>query len=64
MNELCERCGAPAEFTDSIPDANTPGINKGECGYRPVYLCSLHARARKLYVGNTTRIQRIEETER
>ena len=39
----CELCEHEAVATDSVPDATTPGIHYGECGYRIQPLCAVHA---------------------
>jgi hypothetical protein len=43
----CERCGRPAAFTDSVPDAMLTGTHPGECGYRTVGLCEVHGWERR-----------------
>lgn len=43
----CELCGRVASFTDSIPDANVPGVTRSECGYRMQHLCFIHGVNRK-----------------
>jgi hypothetical protein len=43
----CERCANTATHTDSVPDARLTGTQPGECGYRVVGLCDVHAWERK-----------------
>lgn len=50
-------CPGDAEYCDSVPDANIDGVTPGECGYRLVALCWLHAAERR--VVNTARVRGI-----
>ena len=47
MSGLCEGCGQPADYCDSVPDARVSGYAPSECGYRLQPLCWLHAVERR-----------------
>lgn len=61
VEHTCELCELPAVYTDSVPDpANS---RQGEAAYRVQYLCIAHAASRRLCVGNTARLEKLEESE-
>ncbi len=45
---VCEECGQPADYCDSVPDARVPGQTPSECGYRLKPICWLHAVERRM----------------
>ncbi len=52
---VCEACGQPASYCDSIPDASLDGYSPGECGYRLQPLCWLCGVDRRMVA--TSRVQ-------
>lgn len=59
INLKCEKCGQPATHVDSVPDPMNS--KQGQQAYRKQFLCRYHAATQKLYVGNTTRIEELED---
>lgn len=47
MKPVCETCGLPADYCDSVPDPSIQGCHLGECGYRLKPLCFIHAMERR-----------------
>jgi DNA-binding XRE family transcriptional regulator len=55
ISGVCETCGQPASYCDSVPDASLPGMHPSECGYRLQPLCWLCAVDRRQVA--TSRVQ-------
>lgn len=61
IDGTCLECGLDATHQAYMSDSKRPGNNMNEAGYKTVLLCPLHAEMYRRDVGNTARVQLIEE---
>lgn len=54
---VCELCGEPAEYCDTVPDSRVTGTHPSECGYRLKAFCWLHGVERKSVA--TSRVEHL-----